>query len=837
MQKNNKNLTDTTSTHKGFLTDIIAYEAEDSITFDLKKQHFNIYGTSYITYGKTKLKADHILLEGNSSTIIARGKVNEDNTIKPKVILEHEGVTYVAEEIRYNVESNRGTAKRLFTQQDQAFIRCRKAKADTQNTYYADRVKFTTCNLTNPHYFVKARDVKFVKDDKIASGPFQFYFDGVPTIIGFFYGLFFIPKDKTSGVLAPQIGEDGKKGFFLRNGGYYFYFSDYMDLALRGSIYSKGHSDFLAESNYKKRYSFKGQLSYKQEITSNTAELALQEDKAKEWRLKWNNSTENDHIRSFMAEVDIQSRSKRHSLQKIGEPDNLNAETRSKVRYTRKKILGSSYSFSTAADHHKDFKKDLTQITFPELMIYTAPIYPLRWGKKSASKYWYQDISFKHTSEFKNQLTNVVAEDTLEFSRQNWPIILKDGKYGIRHTFLVEKNINWRYFNLKPFAEYTERWYFKRYNYTYEATEDSIVADTVESFHRVWDYKLGAALATTVYGTHFFNEENFFQAIRHRIEPSCRLTYNPGFLDKKYGYYKKLQTKKGEQIMDRFNGSVYGTPKSKASAPLEVTINNILEAKIRNSEDASRKSKKIPILESLYGKTSYDFLADSFPLADLQFGARNRFFDSLINVEYNTKYDPYLYTNRRRVEEFAWQHGRGLGIMKEYTFKIGTHLQSKKYNVNSPPLKNSEDEKTSEVNAEEGSSNKEPQKEETLVVLDSTQYIDFDTPWQLDINYQQNFTYNIPTGQKTTTRQIAFNGDLNITKNWKIGFSSVYDIDKKELVGSATKVGIYRDLHCWQMSFDWVPIADKQSYEFSIGLKAQMLEDVKLPHSREYDKV
>jgi hypothetical protein len=839
--QNNRQITEKGGDTNSYLQDMIGYQGNDSITFDLKKQTLDLYGASALQFSEIELSADHINFDGRSGIITATGKVNEDGKIKPKpvVILKKENATLVAEEIRYNINSKRGTAKRLFTKREEAIIQCKKAKVDPPDTYYADRVEFTTCNLVKPHYFVKARKVKYVQDTLIASGPFQFYFDGVPTALGFFYGLFFIPMPKNSGVLPPHIGEDSKRGFYLRDGGYYIYFNDYIDLAILGTIYSKGDSNLSAVSNYKKRYSFSGKLAYTQGITSNTPELALQEDKEKEWRLTWTNKTEDNRISSLTADVDIQSRSKRHSLQKIGKPDNLNAKTQSKIRHSYKN-LGPYYTLNTSAAHSKDFQNNLTQVTLPEVSLVTKSIYPFR-GKNSLSNHWYQEISFTHTSEFQSKFSNVVEQDTLEISKKTWPTIIKDSKYGFKHTFPIEANKKLlTFFNLKPFAQYTERWYFKRYDYKYDASEDKITADTVTSFNRIWDYNLGSSLETTVYGTHFFNEEAFIKAIRHRIDPLLKLTYHPDFSEEKYGYYQKINTRKGESKEDKFKGGPYGTPPSKASALLEAQINNVLETKIQDDDNPLGKSKKIPLAESLYGKTSYDFLADSFPLGDLKFGVRNRFLNNLINVEYNNKYDPYIYVNRKRVEEFAWQHGKGLGTMKEYTFKISTHVQSEKYDI--APDTSGENDKRTEADIqnqdeEPPASKKKSKKQETTILLDSSQYVDFDLPWQFDIAYQQNFTYNIPLDTKETIRQIVFNGELNITKNWKTTFSSVYDIDKKELVGSATKVGIYRDLHCWQMKFDWVPLANVQSYDFSIGIKAPLLEEVKLPHSREYEKV
>ncbi len=821
----------------GFLQHIVGYQAHDSIEFDIANKTAHIHGAGTIGYEKSQLTAENISFNWNTHTVIATGKKNEEGKIDPKPVFQDADTKYIAEEIRYNLQSRRGKARKLFTTKDEALIRANQAKVDVESTYYADDVDFTTCNLAKPHYTIKVRNLKFVQGKRIASGPFQFYFEGVPTPLGFFYGLFYLPTPKVSGIIRPNIGEDGKKGFFLREGGYYFYFNDYIDLALKGSVYSKGHSDFQAESNYIKRYSFKGKLFYKRAITSHTTETALQEDKEKEWQFKWNHETTNNRISSLTAEVDIQSKSPRsNSLVTAYDPNKLNAQTHSKVRYTRR-FIGTPYAMNTSIAHSTDFSKkpSLTNMTLPQFSVGTSPIYLFRWGS-SVSKHWYEDIYIKHTSEFQNELTNKIEgkgsnsndKEPIDFSWKNRKQIFKEGRYGFQHTFPIETNIKlFNYFNLKPFVQYTERWYFKRRVYT---GQNEAEFDLSTGFYRVWDYNMGAELQTTIYGTHLFGEEATVQGIRHRIEPSLGFVYTPDFSEDSYGYFQKVQTKQGEKRYNRFKDAIYGTPKEKESALLTVKIDNVLEMKARDASSSAGKSKKIPIFESLNMSTKYDFLEDDFPLQDINLGARTRLLDNLISVEYSTTLDPYFYRNRQKIAEYAWQHGQGLGTMTKYALKLGTTLKSK----NSDTRLSNEPGKKAGNKGLLGSSKN---SESPVAVVDPTKYVDFDLPWQLTLGYQQNYTYQIKEDIKKTARQVTMNGDFKVSQNWKIGFKSTYDLDKKELVGDDTQVSIYRDLHCWQMSIDWKPLAKVQSYQFSIGLKASMLQDLKFPHERQYDKL
>jgi hypothetical protein len=795
---------------------IVQYEAKDSITFDLPNKNFNLYGVGKIGYEDMQLEAENISFNWGSNTVIATGKQTTAGTIEQKPTFTQGKTKYIAEEIRYNTDSKRGTAYKLITKQDEAIIKANKAKMDIQDTYYVDDLHFTTCNLRKPHYYIKAKNLKFIRERQAESGPFYFYFDDVPTPLGFFYGLFFIPCIKTSGLIPPRPGED-RNGFYVKDGGYYFYFNDYIDLALRGSLYFKGSSSISAQSTYKKRYGFTGQISYERQIQSNADELALQENKEKSWRFRWRHATENNRISSLTAEVDIQSKPFIRNTQ--DEDDKLRAETNSRIKYTNN-LVGFPYNLSTSLAHSKNFQTNVSSLILPELVLTTGYIYPLKKIRK-ATKVWYQDIYFKHNLEAKNQLTNVIDADTLSINRNNLPKIFKGAKYGVKHTIPLETNIKvFQYFNLKPKIQYQERWYWKSIDYRYDASQDSILSNTVSGFKRVWDYNWGAALQTTLYGTHFFGSNAFIQAFRHQLEPSVGFTYIPDFSKKEFGYWQKIQTPKGEENCNKFQDFVYGSPQGSASALLEFKVDNSLDIKVKDTQDSGAKPKKIPILESFSLGSSYDFLRKNFNLNDIKLAARTRVLDNLISIEYNADFDPYIYKNKERIEEFAWQHGQGIGYVKSSSLKISTKLQSSK---EKDAVKSTLPPKTDSISHP--------------LVVDPTNYVDFDIPWQLNLTFDRFYNYDASNDKKTVNRKLSFQGDTNLTKKWKLGFNSTYDIDKNELVGSATKLAIYRDLHCWQMSFDWHPLGKTQYYEFSIGLKAAMLEDLKYPRGNEYDKL
>jgi hypothetical protein len=352
--------------------------------------------------------------------------------------------------------------------------------------------------------------------------------------------------------------------------------------------------------------------------------------------------------------------------------------------------------------------------------------------------------------------------------------------------------------------------------------QDSVSATTVKGFKRVWDYKFDVNLQTTLYAIHVLGSDWLIQAFRHQLVPSISFSYTPDFAQEKFGYWQKIPTAKGEESFNRFDQFVYGSPQSNAKAVLNFKIDNTLEIKVKNMEDPDGKPRKIPILEALILESDYDFLKKSFKLNDLKLTARTRFIDSLISVEYNVSLDPYYYQDKKRMHEFAWQHGQGMGYVKTSSLKIGTRLKSS--HTNSGALQDPN------KNLSESDPKAYP------ILGDSTHYVDFNIPWQLNLTFERVYENDIEQDKKTFNRNLSFKGDINITKKWKIGLNGTYDIDNKKFVGSATELTISRDLHCWQMNFDWRPFGEIQSYEFSIGLKASMFQDIKYPRSNQYKK-
>ena len=797
---------------EGPIQSVIHYNAEDSIVFDVKNKTIHLYKAGIIEYDNMKLEAEEVVLDWTNHTMAAFSKKNEAGEVEKKLVLTRDGIEYIAENVCYQFESQRAVANKLFTKQDDGILRANKIKKDREDTFYADHGTYTTCNLAKPHFHVDVKQFKLTQDDKVVSGPFKLHFDDVPTPLGFLFGIFYFPRG--SGIIFPQYGGESEKGFCIKDGGYYIKFNDYVDLALQGEIYSKGSTGFTAKSRYKQRYQYSGDLLY-QRSTDVSASEEHPFKKEKNWRFQWNHRTENSRTSSLAAEVDLQSQSFRTQNTLPGN-QGLQASMNSSIRYMNR-LVGLPYILNANLHHAKNFQTRVATATIPNISLRTENIYPLR-KKGRPGGNWYTDLCFQHSVNFVNKLSNTIDDDTLDFSLKNWPVIFKNGKRGVKHTVPLKTNIKiLRYLNLTPAIQYQERWYWDKLEYSYTGTEE-IQEKKVAGFKRVYDYNFSAGLTTTLYGTHFFSRNATVQAIRHQIEPAVSFTYTPDFSDPKYGYW---QTMKNGQKRNRFKDAIYGAPINRATEVMQINLNNRIDMKVKSNAYSKESAKKLPILEGFDWSTGYDFLAPQFALGDIRLRARTRLFSDLFNISFNSTFDPYFYKkNNQRINELAWNHGQGIGRVKQASLSIGTRL--------SPGGRDSVLDQYDDLEEEQNV------KEELKHVQEHPeQYVDFKIPWSLHLNYEWYYSSFTP-GTQTKTKVLAWDGDISLTEKWKVTLSSAYDITKNELVGTSTHIGIHRDLHCWEMNFNWRPLGDTQSYEFAVGVKSPLLQYLRYNRNRSY---
>lgn len=829
---------------------VIKYNASDSMTLSLSDHLIGMYGKGKIDYGDIELTADNIHVNYTSNEIYANGKMDSLGNEIEKPVFKQGDEVYETKDMRYNYKTKKAIIHGVVTQQGDAYMHGELVKRDEFGDLFVDNAKYTTCDKPDPDFYIQATRIKVIPHDKIVTGPFYLRVHDIPIPIGWGFGLFPQPRKKASGIKVPSYGEEQRRGFYLRDGGYYFAINDYMDLSATGSLYSKGSWGINLASSYVKRYAYSGQFSFK--FNKQKIETEGQSTQSQDFWVTWSHTPKSKGPAQFAGNISVGSSSyNKNNLNYYDITNNISQEFSSNVSYSAS-IPGTPFNIGANARIQQNTRTGVYNIQLPDLSVSANRIYPFK-GKSGTSNNFLQKININWNMVATNHITNnriagssasfnvanrsEVADSIVPFNWAYRDVLFDRMQTGVKHTLPLSTSTRvLKYFTFSPSVNYQEVWYFKRLNYTWLPESKAVRVDTLRKFSRVYNYSTGAGLSTKLYGTLNFKKGKIL-AIRHVMSPSLGFSYTPDFGSSKYDYYQDVQVDSTGRTMklSRYNGFVYGTPGSGQSAAVTFSVQNNLEMKVKSKNDTSDKPVKVPLLDNFGVSTGYNFLADSFNLSPLNFTARTRLFNKKVDLSFNWTVDPYVwvldssYTDRsgrrqviqEHINQFAWNYGKGLGQVSRLGFSLSTSLN--------PKARNNKEEK---VNTKELSEDEKAELE--YIKANPDDYIDFNIPWNVRLNYNFNYSkqgYNDPTVAQTLTVQ----GDLSLTKKWKINFSTAYDFKKKEF--TTTNISINRDLHCWQMALTWVPFGLYQSYNVTINAKSSLLQDLKLNRRRSwYDK-
>ncbi|MDO1447295.1 putative LPS assembly protein LptD [Rhodocytophaga aerolata] len=845
---------------KGDIQTTIKYSATDSVITEVGSQITRLYKDAKVTYGEITLEAAYMEVDMRRSEVYAAGV--EDSTGKlvgiPK--FKNGAEEYQSEAMKYNFKTKRAIIDKIVTQQGEGFVHGQTVKKDAENNMYVGGGLYTTCNLTHPHFHIRAGKIKVVHEKQIVTGPFNLVINDVPTPLGFAFGIFPFIKKKpngSSGIIFPVYGEEPRdRGFFLRQGGYYWAASPYFGVSLLGEIYSRGGWGLNLQSQYKRRYSFGGNIDLRFSRRK-SGEEGFQSTGEDFW-VTWSHVPETRGTGRFSASVNAgTSTFNQRNAYSYGLTQDLsrriNPTFNSNVSYSNS-LLKGAVTFGMNARHDMNTVTGVMNMTLPDLNVSVTRIFPFK-RQNSVKKAWYETIGFSYQFNGSNRLTNSPLsaatslagipignapeqnDSVIGFNFANLPELWRRAQIGARHTIPVSMSLKlFKYFSLNPSFNYTETWYPQKLDYRFNPTDQTIIIDTLRGFHRSYTYNASAGLTTNIYGLFNINGKRI-QAIRHRMTPNVGFSAQPDFSRDRFGFYQNVQIAgtyltepEKEQIrkISRFQNTTFGIPGQGRSGSVSFSLTNNFEAKLRPKTDsAGAKPEKVSIIDNFSLNTSYNLAADSLNLSPLNFAARTKILKTDIN--FNMTVDPYMYrmvningtSTAVKVNEFAWNNGKGLGQI----VNAGMFF-SKSFSPGG--------EKKRKIEPTEDMTETE-RDELDRINNNIDQYVDFTIPWSLSFAYSLN--YSKPNVQKPIVSQtLSFNGDLKVTDKWKISFNSGYDFVNKGII-STTSLNIHRDLHCWEMVASWIPFGPFQSYTFDLRVKASMLQDLKLSRRRTwYDR-
>ncbi len=819
----------------------IVYNAEDSMIVSLDGQNVFLYNNAKVTYQNIELTAYYIELDLETKEIYAEGIPDSTGTMIQKPVFKQGSEEYESETMRYNFETEKAFITKVVSKQGEGFIHSDRTKKIGKEVFITEDAKYTTCDADHPHFYLQLSKAKVISNKKIITGPAYMVLEDFPIYFPFLpFGYFPNSPTYSSGILIPKYGEENNRGFFLRDGGYYWAASEYFDLAVQGDIYSKGSWGTRMKTNYKKRYKFNGGFGFDYAINKYGEKSQDTYAKSKQFKLTWTHSQDAkaNPAQTFSASVNLSS-SGYDKQNAYNTSDYLTTTKQSSISYSRR-FENTPFNMSVNLRHSQNTRDSTMSLSLPEMTFSMAKVYPFRKKTRSGKMKFYEKFGINYTANMKNTIS---AHESEIFGSS----FATDWKNGIRHNLPISfPSFNlFKYVNFSPGISYNEKWYFKKYDYEYVAGADfmnnpsgipsTVRVDTITGLNRVYDYAYRVSSSTNIYGMFIpRNPNSRIKGIRHKMTPSISFSYRPDFGQDKFGYWKEVQVdeKGSTRYLDVNAGGVYGgSPGRGESGSVSFSLSNNLEMKVLENPDSTKtgdeqKFKKVKIIDNLGISSSYDLIADSLNLAPFRIQARTTVAGVSINM--GTTVDPYMLDeNYRKVHRYAWNERSGLGKLGRVTnanLSFGMTFNSKK---NKEDNQNNASNNSEAVGDDQNLDANQTPEPEAVIPSIYDNYVDFDMPWDFGFDYSLNYTgasRAYPNGRVSQT--IGVRGNLNITEKWKASMNTNFDIEAGEF--SFTTFNLTRDLHCWAMSFNFVPFGFRKSYSFTISAKSSMLADLKL---------
>ena len=823
----------------------VIYEASDSIVFT-KDGYAHLYGEGKVNYQNIELTSAVITMNMDSSTVFAKGVADTTGVETGTPIFKDGETPYESKIMRYNFKTKKGFINNIVTQQGEGYVTSEEGKKGADDEIYMRHGKYTTCdNHEHPHFYLRLSMAKVRPKKNVVFGPAQLVVEDVPLPIAVPFGFFPFNSSYSSGFIMPTYGDEMNRGFYLRDGGYYFAISDQMDLKVLGEIFTKGSWGLSAASNYNKRYKFSGSFNASYLVTKTGEKNMPDYSVSKDFRIQWSHrqDAKANPNSSFSASVNFATSSyDRSSLSSLYNPQQYSQNTKaSSVSYSRN-FPEIGLNISSTFNITQNTCNSSLSMTLPDVNISLNRIYPFKRKKSVGDERWYEKISLQYTGSITNSIS---TKDNLLFKTP-----LTQWENGMQHKIPVSATFNlFKYINIVPSFNYTERWYLRKVKQSYDpspASTDHVKRDTINGFNRLYDYNLSLQMNTKLYGMYkpLFMKSKELQ-IRHVFTPTVSYTYTPDFGKSRYGYYDTYTyTDEDGEVRtveySPYEGAVYGYPGKNMSQNISFSVDNNIEMKMKSDKDTTGY-KKISLIDQLGASLSYDVANKRW--SDLIMNLRLKLTKSY-TFNMNASFATYAYEFDEngnvvvgdRTEWSYGRFGRFQGYSGSFSYTLNNDTFKKLFGKKEEDEKNkdnkgkeeNEDEETDEE-TEEQNNNSNMRKTEKASV-DSDGYLAFKFPWSVSLSYSYSIRedrskdINIKTMRYpySLTHSLNVSGNFKIGSRWNMTYSTGYDFTSKEM--SMTTLNITRDLHCFNMSCGLV-FGPFTSYNFSIRANSSMLTD------------
>jgi hypothetical protein len=825
-------------------SEIKAQASDTTILVKIPSDFLILLHNARISFEDVSLDADYIRVDKKNHLVYARGgrdPITKAYVVGRPIFKQKDQDPLIADSMVFNYVTKKAHIYNAASKQDGNFISGGDAKRLNEDEIAYRNVLYSTCDKPYPETDFGIVITKGIAEKHmIISGPAYLEIEGVPIPIVLPFGFFPKPDQRSSGVILPTFGEDNQLGFYLKDFGYYFGINDYIDVTTNGTYYTKGSYDLRALTHYLKKYKYQGSFT----LSYGSHKYGLETDPAsKDFNIQWSHSQDPAAHpgTTFSASVNAGTSSfYRNSPAQTNY--NLVALTQNNLRSSisyGKVFTGTPFNLTANLSHSQDLTAKTVTLELPTFSLNMTSLSPFDSKDRVGEQKWYQRITVGYSLQGTNKINNV-AEDQLFTSAT----LSRRMQNGFTQSIPVSLSLTiLKYFQFNSSINYTERDYFqtirKRFVRGSVSGLDSMQVDTVQGFRRGGDYSVSTGLSTKVYNTMYF--KGALKAIRHVMTPSIAFQYRPDFSDPSYGYYQTIVSRATlpypytYQKYSIFEQSVYGGPSGGKSAGLSFSVDNTIEAKVRaRKTDTSQTDRKIQLLQGLSFSTFYNFIADSLKLSNINFSGRTSLFNQKLGISFGGTLNPYV--NQVRDSVANGQLIRYAHIINKYTFENGQFPSLTNFNLsmdfslNSESLKHPNSNNQIQPGSNLHNMNRGQADKLALINSDPNAYVDFNIPWNISMSY--SFSYS-NTGVSTyINNTLNFSGDLRITPKWIITYTSGYDIKAGNF--SSTSITINRDLHCWDLSAQWIPFGYYKFYNVTLKVKASVLQDLKLSKRKDY---
>ena len=837
----------------------VKYSAEDSLVYDAESGTAYLYGNSKVDYENMKLTSDKVHMNLDKSTVRATGTVDStaEGGIKGKPVFTMGKDEYKSDTMAFNFKSKKGLIKGIYTEQQDGFLSGEVGKRDSTGSVYLQHGRYTTCDKPHPDFYIALSRAKVRPGKDVVFGPAYLVVADVPLPLAIPYGFFPFSKKYSSGFIMPSYGDESDRGFYLRDGGYYFAISDKWDLKLLGEIYTKGSWGVSAASNYRKRYRYSGSFLFSYQ-DSKTGDKGLPDFAEQEsFKIQWNHRQDPkaNPYSSLAASVNFATSSyERNNLNSMYNPQTLTQSTRTSSVSWSTGFSSIGLSLSATTNLAQDMRTSSIQITLPDLNISLSRFYPFKRKHLVGKERWYEKISMSYTGQLANSIST--TEDKILHSN-----LIKDWKNAFQHTIPVQANFTlFNYINVTPSFNFTDRMYSKKVTRGWDNTlQKEVVRDTTYGFHNVYNWSMNVGASTKLYGFWVPNRKLFgdkIQAIRHVITPQVSFSYSPNFGARRYGYYDSYQyTDASGNVKlveySPYQDELYSVPGKYKTEMISWDVSNNIEMKIKSDKDTTGY-KKISIIDELGASMSYNAAADYHRWSDLSMRLRLKWWKNY-TFSMNAQFATYAYELDANGKPYVgnhteWGYGRlprFQGMSQNFSFTLNPEKLKKWFG-----RKDDKDDDKVSVDSDGPDTNIESNMDDDLekgkyaakkkrgniAETDDDGYMSFNMPWSLTIGYGITMRENTAGRFNTKTMRypykftqtLNFSGNIRISDGWNINFSSGYDFENHAM--SMTTASLSRDLHCFNMSAS-VVLAPYTSYNFTFRCNAATLTD-----ALKYDK-